>query len=51
MSCKVDENCALPGHYTANCGNFVQTFRDNVSVHSSESLFLDSLRWKERPLG
>jgi hypothetical protein len=26
------ENCALPGHYAARSGNFVPTFRDNLSV-------------------
>jgi len=28
---EVDENCALLGHYTASSGNFLRTFRDNLS--------------------
>ena len=31
---EVDENCALPGCYAASCGNFLPTFRDNLSVPS-----------------
>jgi len=27
-----DENCALLAHYAANSGNFLPTFRDNLSV-------------------
>jgi hypothetical protein len=30
--CDVDEICGLLGYYTASCGNYVLTFRDNVSV-------------------
>jgi len=26
------ENCAHPGYYAANSGNFLPTFRDNQSV-------------------
>jgi len=28
----VDDNCALPCYYTASSGNFLPTFRDNLSV-------------------
>ena len=35
---KADENCALLGHYTASSGNFLQTFRANLSVSSSGGL-------------
>ena len=30
------ENCSLLGYYTASGGNFLPTFRDNLSVPSSE---------------
>jgi len=33
--CEVDENCALLGHYVASSGNFLSTFRDNLSFPSS----------------
>jgi hypothetical protein len=29
------EICDLLGYYTASCGNYLPTFRDNVSVPSS----------------
>ena len=32
---EVAENCALLAHYAANSGNFLPTFRDNLSVQSS----------------
>jgi hypothetical protein len=32
----VDEICALLGYYAASCGNCLPTFRDNVSVPSSQ---------------
>jgi hypothetical protein len=32
---EVDENSALRGHYAAGSGNFLPTFRDNLSVPSS----------------
>jgi len=32
---EVDENCALLGYYAASNGNFLPTFRDNLSVPSS----------------
>jgi hypothetical protein len=32
---EVDENCALLGHYSPSSGNFLPTFRDNISVPSS----------------
>jgi hypothetical protein len=31
----VDVICGLLGNYTASCGNYLPTFRDNVSVPSS----------------
>jgi hypothetical protein len=31
----VDEICGLLGYYTASRGNYLPTFRDNVSVPSS----------------
>jgi hypothetical protein len=30
-----DEICVLLGYYAASCGNFLPTFRDNVSVPTS----------------
>ena len=32
------DNCALLGYYAASSGNFLPTFRDNLSVQSSWSL-------------
>ena len=32
---EVDENCALQLYYAASGGNFLPTFRDNLSVPSS----------------
>jgi hypothetical protein len=32
---EVNENCALKGYYATNSGNFLSTFRDNLSVPSS----------------
>ena len=32
---KYTENCALLGYYAASSGNFLQTFRENLSVPSS----------------
>jgi len=32
---EVAENCALLGCYTASSGNFLPTFRDNLSVPTS----------------
>jgi hypothetical protein len=29
----VDVICDLLGNYTASCGNYLPTFRDNVSLH------------------
>jgi hypothetical protein len=31
----VDEICGLLGNYTASCGDYLPTFRDNVSFPSS----------------
>jgi hypothetical protein len=36
--------CGLLGNYTASCGNYLPTFRDNVSVPSS---WVKIPRWKE----
>jgi hypothetical protein len=35
---EVDKNCALLGYYAANSGNFILTFRDNLSVRTSRRL-------------
>jgi hypothetical protein len=35
MNMYVTEICGLLGNYTASCGNYLPTFRDNVSVPSS----------------
>jgi hypothetical protein len=35
----VDEICGLLGNYTASCGNYLPTFRHNVSVPSSRVKF------------
>jgi hypothetical protein len=32
---EVDENCALLSYYAASSGNFLPTFRDNLSATSS----------------
>jgi hypothetical protein len=32
----VDENCGLLGYYAASNGNYLQSFRDNLSVPSSK---------------
>ena len=32
---EVDENCVLLGCYAASSGNFLPTFRDNISIPSS----------------
>ena len=32
---EVAENCAVLGHYAASSGNFIRTFRDNLSIPSS----------------
>jgi hypothetical protein len=32
---EVAENCALLDYYAASSGNYLQTFRDNLSVQSS----------------
>jgi hypothetical protein len=37
------ENCGLLGNYTASCGNYLPTFRDNVSVPSSRVKILGIL--------
>jgi len=37
LSPKVDESRALLGYYTDGSGNLLLTFRDNLSVPSSES--------------
>jgi hypothetical protein len=40
---EVDENCVLLGYYVAGNGDFLPTFRDNLSVPSS--------RFKSQPIG
>jgi len=35
------ENCSVLGHYATSSGNFLPTFRDNLSVPSS-GFFFDS---------
>jgi len=37
LSPRVDESRALLGYYAEGSGNFLLTFRDNLSVPSSES--------------
>jgi hypothetical protein len=37
---EVHENCALLGYYTGSSGNFLLTFRDNLSVPSSMTLIV-----------
>jgi len=32
---EIDEHCAFLGYYAASSGNFLQTFRGNVSVPPS----------------
>jgi len=39
---EVGKNCALLGYYAASSGNFLPTFRDNLSVQSSG---VKNLRW------
>jgi hypothetical protein len=41
----VDEICAILGCYAAYGGNFLQTFRFNLSVPSSGIEFLDPRKW------
>jgi hypothetical protein len=38
---EADQNCAVMGYYAANIGNFLLTFRDNLSVPSSRVLTLE----------
>jgi len=38
---QVDENCVLLGYYAASSGDFVPTFRDNLSILSSRIVSLD----------
>jgi hypothetical protein len=53
---EVDENCALLGIWAASSGNFLPTFRDNLSVPSSriknpsflDSWILDPWIWDRR---
>jgi len=33
----IGENYAVLDYYAASCGNFLQTFRDNLSVHPQGS--------------
>ena len=34
---EVDESCVLLDYYAASSGNFLPTFRDNISVPSSDA--------------
>jgi hypothetical protein len=45
----VDVICGLLGNYTASCGNYLPTFRDNVSVPSSRVKFPRRRSWKFEP--
>jgi len=38
--CYKPENFVLLGHYAASIGNFLKTFRDNLSVPSSRVMIL-----------
>ena len=40
---EVADNCALLGHYAASSGNFLPTFRNNLSVPSSGDTGTDRL--------
>jgi len=46
---EAEENCSLLGYYAANSGNFLLTFRDNLSVPSSEVKILFILLIYFRP--
>jgi hypothetical protein len=45
------ENCSLPGYYATRSGNFLPTFRDNLSVPSLGFMLLDSWTPKMGPIG
>jgi hypothetical protein len=47
---ELDKNCALLGHYIASSGNFLPTFRDNLSVSFStvKNRFLALGDWTDR---
>jgi hypothetical protein len=51
---EVAENCALLGYYAASSGNFLSTFRDNLSFPTSgfknPTGFLDSLTLRMGPI-
>jgi hypothetical protein len=36
--------CGLLGNYTASCGNYLPTFRDNVSIPSSRVEIQEAMR-------
>jgi len=40
-----EDNCSLFCYYAASSGNFVPTFRDNLSGPSSRICFLEPLGW------
>jgi hypothetical protein len=42
---EVDENCVLLGYDAASRGNFLPTFRDNLSGQSSEVKILTPWKW------
>jgi len=43
----MDENCDLLGYYAACNGNFLPTFRDNLSVPYSTVKILYPWRWDQ----
>ena len=53
--CKADENRTLLGYYAVSCGNFLPTFRDNLSVSSlgfknpnESKMVLKPWRWDQQ---
>ena len=40
---EVPEKCLLLSHYASSCGNFLPTFRDNLSVPSAGTLKMGSI--------
>jgi hypothetical protein len=42
---EADKNCTLLSFSTASCGNFLLTFRDNVSVPPSRSRNAEFAKW------
>jgi len=48
---EVDGNCPFVGYYTACSGDFLRTFRDNLSVQYLGVRNLDSWSLKMGPIG